>query len=503
MYTWTVTLLVVLLMDSILFANIIKPSTNSGNEVNLIIIPSPKNHDENYLQIAKVIESQTNQKLWIKIVESSSILINKVNINTVIQDGIHQLQEAGSNARYIFIAAHGGSGELIQNLNLKNQKIDGFIFLASYIQRHKRSYMENIPSLTIGGSLDGITRITRIAESFYKEILDQKDQKNALLHNPIVIINGMNHHQFSNGDTLTSIFKSDLKAEIDLVKAHHQVAKKINQFINYRLNPSNENKKNIKLSVQKSKKILDPLIESLILEGNYYLKSPCSKVKIEDCFYGSPWVTKSFLRYTHTPKERIKNIDEFRNVWRVFPFFHPSIENSCQKFDETCILKTRTISQAVYQPNKKKGFGSPFVAAQELRVKFKSRQSIHEALGQFNVDVKNIDGFDTCKDLNQFALDWGLQKSSSEALARYNKLGTKMVIGNDMGPYINGPKWIWTPLSMEFVNNELIIRSPSLMTSMDYPISKIRGFQYCKLLSPAKVLEWIYIDSLRPHYLNN
>jgi hypothetical protein len=40
--------------------------------------------------------------------------------------------------------------------------------------------------------------------------------------------------------------------------------------------------------------------------------------------------------------------------------------------------------------------------------------------------------------------------------------------------------------------------SPTLRTPNDYPVSTVAGFHYCKLLSPARALEWIYIDSLKP-----
>lgn len=45
--------------------------------------------------------------------------------------------------------------------------------------------------------------------------------------------------------------------------------------------------------------------------------------------------------------------------------------------------------------------------------------------------------------------------------------------------------------------SQLIVRSPFMATSDDYPISLFAGFHFCKVLSPARAIEWMYIDSLR------
>lgn len=35
-----------------------------------------------------------------------------------------------------------------------------------------------------------------------------------------------------------------------------------------------------------------------------------------------------------------------------------------------------------------------------------------------------------------------------------------------------------------------------MRTPTDYPIGSAAGFHYCKVLSPFRVLEWMYTDSL-------
>ena len=75
------------------------------------------------------------------------------------------------------------------------------------------------------------------------------------------------------------------------------------------------------------------------------------------------------------------------------------------------------------------------------------------------------------------------------------------MIGDDKGPYNEGPLWIWTYL--EYKDNddktETTVSSPMMRTPATYPISAAANFHYCKLLSPFRAMEWIYVDSLYDH----
>ena len=40
------------------------------------------------------------------------------------------------------------------------------------------------------------------------------------------------------------------------------------------------------------------------------------------------------------------------------------------------------------------------------------------------------------------------------------------------------------------------VQAPMMRTPTDYFIGSAAGFHYCKVLSPFRVLEWMYVDSL-------
>lgn len=143
------------------------------------------------------------------------------------------------------------------------------------------------------------------------------------------------------------------------------------------------------------------------------------------------------------------------------------------------------------------------LAANEMRVKLMSRQSTQKAVGGSNLDFHTLDEVgNRCGDVNQAAIEWAYQHASPDAKKRYDQVGQKLVIGDDQGPYNAGPLWIWTYMTYE-ENKEkttMTVKSPMMRTPTDYYISGAAGFHYCKLLSPFKAMEWIYIDSLKAHY---
>lgn len=78
-----------------------------------------------------------------------------------------------------------------------------------------------------------------------------------------------------------------------------------------------------------------------------------------------------------------------------------------------------------------------------------------------------------------------------------------MVFADDDGPWNAGPLWIWKYMEYKKTtdsngNKVLRVTAPYMATPTDYSIQAAAGFHYCKLMSPARAMEFIYTDSLRP-----
>lgn len=58
-------------------------------------------------------------------------------------------------------------------------------------------FTTDTPTLTIGGSKDGLMRITRIAESYWHQITNITPSQSNFF--PVEVLEGVSHYQFAGG----------------------------------------------------------------------------------------------------------------------------------------------------------------------------------------------------------------------------------------------------------------------------------------------------------------
>jgi hypothetical protein len=97
--------------------------------------------------------------------------------------------------------------------------------------------------------------------------------------------------------------------------------------------------------------------------------------------------------------------------------------------------------------------------------------------------------------------DYVLQRwNQTDRKSMYLDSGSLIKFSSDISKKA-GPLWIRGDSSMQNGTDGYIVRSCSLYTSIDFPIANVAGMYYCKLMSPARMLEWMLVDSLkRKHY---
>lgn len=159
---------------------------------------------------------------------------------------------------------------------------------------------------------------------------------------------------------------------------------------------------------------LEPLVEAMLMEGYYNLKPACYSSEeispdVPTCWGGSPFISKfasnemaldsTFVR----PNTTVIGSDQFHRASTVYPFHHPLINGSCSLLTTgPCTFESITVTENIYNRlddfTKLEKFQ---VAANEMRTKFKSRQSQRIASGETDASFHQYDEVgDRCAEIN-------------------------------------------------------------------------------------------------------
>ena len=245
------------------------------------------------------------------------------------------------------------------------------------------------------------------------------------------------------------------------------------------------------------------------METSYQLKPPCYGNATENpdtptCWHGNRWTneyTQPMMGGTFDSKHiSVKNDDNFHRVQSVAPVHLPSADTTCDKSTKSaCTIDTITVTENLYEKLDMLDTGYYPISATEMKTKLNSRQRIQEHAGAEFADFSTLDEEgNRCAEINDASIEWAYGKLSKEAKANYDQFGQKYVTGDDLGPYNEGPLWIWTFMKYSESKDKktVTVQAPMMRTPTDYFIGSASGFHYCKVLSPFHVLEWMYTDGL-------
>jgi hypothetical protein len=98
------------------------------------------------------------------------------------------------------------------------------------------------------------------------------------------------------------------------------------------------------------------------------------------------------------------------------------------------------------------------------------------------------------------------ERKFTEPMAmRFQSFGVPLGFNTEDQVILNGARWIWTDLNYDAAQqsgsgekpDRFEVKSPTMTFPVDFFIKAAGGIHFCKLLSPARALEWIYTDGLR------
>lgn len=414
-----------------------------------------------YVDIVKKLQQKVSFQLWVGIVSFLGNTPNPIEFPLKTNEIIRQVQQVVPSldaASDVFVAGHSLGGVMAQ-LSAGNHS--GLVLWGAYITNHKYGTY-GTSTLTLGAELDGLTRVTRIAEDF--AVYKQKQ----LLNKPVVVIPGASHSQFCN-----QTVKGDLKPELTLAEAQDAITELTAAYLYVQAkDPSistllRETAKNL---LAKAATITNEMVSGFLhareLEQSQYCADSQSVVLERQ-------IATSELHRLQITNKAYDNLFSFVGS-------KPNITGTIGNTDSHNSYPLNPVDVSTIP-----------VSANEIACKMKSLEAITHAL---NTTVTSKDAV-TCIYVNQILMQAVPSLVTPASYKRYQQWGKPIVLQDDL-QYTAGPTWVAAGLHFEITPTRVQVASPALHTDMSAPFG-LGGMQYCKLFSPAKAVEWILVDSLK------
>lgn len=430
-----------------------------------------------------------------------------------------------TTATFVY-AAHSLGGEILQDwlVNATTANASALVLTGSYITRANRAVNDSmvpyfVPTLSLVGEQDGLARVSRFAEAYWHQEIH--GSYGAPWDFPVVVLPGMNHGQFAyfNGTPPGLVGVFDLPAEVPHDVAQTAAADVIAAFIASSVGGNTTARAALQAYVESTGAFLAPLIESQVMESSYNLLPPCyDNPPSAACIVGCPWSQRAQALLANAASSNGSGSyaygmiveDAMHPVDDLTPIHLPAIHNNCTA-PAGCALNASTVTEQTYDP-----IWSSFdvalypCTAQESKVKMTSQQNALVSAGVLDANFTLTDQIpNRCAQVNAATLAWAVANAGNKTAARYNATGLPLVMGPDTDAYI-GPQFTYGTLNFTFFNAStsgtgaplVLVGSVTLRTPLDYIIPESAGFHYCLLLSPARAMEWVYVDSQRAFLLD-
>jgi hypothetical protein len=502
---------------------ILKPiSSATGPDVAFLLFQGAQVTPDQYVALAQKIQNVTanHMKLWVTIPSAFLDLENPASIGVDAVKTISDTLDAGYAGKDFYVGGHSLGGIAVQEWvrdNYQAQSIKGMVLMGSTLMRKYRGTDSVVPTLSIAGELDGLFRVTRMAEEYYNRIIHGTTSGAA--NTPVVVIPGMNHFQFATGNAPTLVAARDLKPEADSESSLNRASSIIGNFLAY-VKTGDQTANNVVVSAVKTTgQFIAPIVSAFELEGSREFNAPKQKDgPLEDCpkgmcsGIGSVWAitAQEFIAdknafTSHGLKLHVTN--NYVELSSLPPFGEFHLPNITVDASDSKQRNLPTYSQGYWELLDKFDTGFVSVSATEIGTKMMSRQcayirgiGIPESSAPFSLDDPNF-----CAQMNQQAYQWAINNAGVSTRDRFNRIGQKYTFGDDVAKS-GGPFWINARLEFNDAKDSsgtpvIQIVSPMIKTSIDFPriplLPDPACYHYCKLLSPARAIEWIYVDSLR------
>ncbi|XP_030850071.1 uncharacterized protein LOC100889358 [Strongylocentrotus purpuratus] len=454
---------------------LLDPIKNGPMEAGLIVVPGAELRGETYEPLAAQIQEASPLKLHVALTtDYLNDTPNPVQVGNAIERAITELRNANlPDDAPIFVAGHSLGGTFLQTWVDNNPtQVAGMMLWGSYLTGATGDLgAYPTPVMHLCGDLDGQVRITRNARTFRElESLLVNGPSSLIATRPVVLIEGVNHFQFSSGEKPPLVEKEDLPADVTAEEAYVLLADPINSFMHYNMDYETSNSmENLNSHYIATRNKLAPLTAMKDLEWDGAT---------------SPWlITAQEMVAGFDPSQALPVV--ITNVGYVdqteFESSKPSVDTS--------VIETTAM---VYFPRNVADLSGIKESAYEIAGKMKNQGAIQSVFPSAGYTTPA-----TCKQINEAAFDYAFSMAPNVVKQRYNERGYSMEFMDD-NELLTGQDWVDSTVEFTTLpDGTLQVASGSLYTHPNYPNEIYAGMQYCKLMSPHRAMEWIYVDSLR------
>ncbi|KAI9144566.1 hypothetical protein BKA69DRAFT_1055742 [Paraphysoderma sedebokerense] len=202
-----------------------------------ILVPGANVAPENYTDIVKTVQSKATElqvSLYAGITSQKFFNVpDPITLRSAISNvlnGVNKNFNTTFKNKDIILGGHSLGGVMGR---MVAKDFGGLVLWASFLSRGDLPKYE-VPVLTVGGELDGLTKMHKIAKEFesFVELEKQVGVQTAAVTKPVVILKQVTHSQFCAKPSIAGGFNQfDLYPEIDLQSAYNAIAKVTAAFI--------------------------------------------------------------------------------------------------------------------------------------------------------------------------------------------------------------------------------------------------------------------------------
>ncbi|GMH65177.1 hypothetical protein TrRE_jg8419 [Triparma retinervis] len=486
----------------------------------MVFIPGGNvpNEDYNKTVIAVQEEVAETANMFVAVLGFSSRKCIKVCptskgcflLHNQVKDAVELAREAGfdGSEEDIIIASHSLGGTcanyLVQGYPEEQMYHNGAVFYGAYVDEQGDFGLENYPApfAMIGAELDGgLARPGKMANWLFdfNKLSADIGISEAVQKSAVLILPSIDHSDFCPGFQVPGdIFPSEVEGDV----ATKEISQTTAAWLKFSLfkTPSKRDINLLKKTLAFTTDLLSPYFEAL----NYEVMNPAMHYLGEGGSY-SPLCEDAqmiLLGFNEADSSRVKigrgcdseGFDDSRScayLNTTSDFEHSRSQYSLEE-GIGGLLSVNVSGHAEYYSDFL-NTGS-FTCASEVGCKMLSGARIADELG---VEYDAATSRGTCRDVNQHSIDVAIgMLEGSRTLERYEKFGKKICLGEDFDAYFSaGPAWIKEALEIEETDECLSVKSVKIDTELDSRL--FPGVHYCKLLSPARVIDWIMTDSLK------